>query len=195
MRFPVRRVGRVCESHHVVHNSLVGLGDSAHPTRHRRGASLVELLVVISLLSAVTLFVGRMLYGLFRAERASARDLVRERRVAELAVQFREDVHLADVVMVAGQGLRLECTGPADRQVVYTVSADLVQREAPSHRESYRLPGCTAEFRTATEGVTELVVAHPLPQLGYTPAAPVRGGLLTVQAAPRRYAAALSGKE
>ena len=63
--------------------------------KNRRGASLVELMVVVSLLTAVMAFVGRMMYGLFQAEQSSARDVLLDRRLSDVSIQFREDVHRA----------------------------------------------------------------------------------------------------
>jgi len=158
--------------------------------RRRRGASLVELMVVITLLTAVSAFVGRLLYGLFQAEQSSARDLALDRRLADLAVQFREDVHSAESVRVAGQGTGLECTGPGARRVSYEVEGERLTRKAGTHTEQYKLPGSPPVFRqvgTGAETAIELVVAHPLPQLTFTPSAVTTAGIVVVKARPQRY--------
>jgi prepilin-type N-terminal cleavage/methylation domain-containing protein len=171
---------------------------------HRRGVSLIELIVVISLLTAVMAFIGRMLYGLIQAEQASARDVLLDRRLADVAIQFREDVHRAETVTVKAGGLQLDCVGPANRVVTYAASADrIVRTDAADDRtapplETYRLPGSRPEFRSIGAGdaaAVELVVAHPLPQLLYTPAAPTTGGTVVIRAAPRRYVPPPAGKE
>jgi len=169
-------------------------------SKHRRqGASLIELMVVVSLLTAVMAFVGRMLYGLIHAEQASTRDLLLDRRLADLAIQFREDVHRAESVAVSDDGTTLDCTGPAAHRLTYRAAIDSVdrtetgvERSAPPH-ETYRLPGSRPIFRSRGDGV-ELVVAHPMPQVQFTPSAPTTGGTVVLRAAPRRYSPS-DGKE
>jgi hypothetical protein len=159
----------------------------------RRGASLVELLVVISLLSAVIVFVGQLLIGLARVEQAALRDTLLEQRLADLAVQFRDDVHRAETAAVTDQGTKLECRGPRDRLVTYAIGASVIERVADTaaraapRRETYRLPNCRAELHSADDAPIELRISRPLPQGSQSASASVAAVRFLVQAAPRRY--------
>lgn len=166
---------------------------TCHSRIRRRGASLMELMVVISLLTVVMMFVARMLYGLSQVEQSAMRDALLERRLADLAVQFREDVHRADAVTLAEQGARLECRGPRTPPVNYSIGRDGIERVERSsgpnvpRRDLYRLPGCRAEFRTSEHVAAELHVLRPLPMSTRATAPAVAGGSFLVQASPRRY--------
>ena len=154
------------------------------------GYSLIECVVVISLISVVMVFVGRTLHGLFQAEQASARDLVLDRRLADLAIRFRNDVHAADSFIIADRGSRLECHGMAAQDVSYTISSRGIERTVndSSARDTFELLGCRAEFRTSDDqAAVELSVARPMPQLGYTPSAAGTPRVIVVRAAPRRF--------
>jgi type II secretory pathway component PulJ len=166
----------------------------------RRGASLVELLVVISLLSTVLVFVGQMLIGLARVEQAALRDTFLEQRLADLAVQFRDDVHRAENAAVIEQGSKLELRGPRDRQATYAVSPSGLERVertagAVMRREAYRLPECRTEFHAGDSGVIELRVRRPLPHIAQTTSPTDSTVGFIVQAFPRRYLPSLGGME
>ncbi len=93
----------------------------------RRGKTLVELLVVISMLAAITGTAGTVIYRLMRAERAVEADLVWQRTVAELSEQFRADAHAALVAKANDDGTGLTFTLP-EGTVAYTLTAHGVQR-------------------------------------------------------------------
>jgi prepilin-type N-terminal cleavage/methylation domain-containing protein len=154
----------------------------------RRGVSLIEMIVVISLLTTLMVFVGRMMFGLFQAEQASTRDVLLDRRLSKLALQFREDVHSAETVTVTDQ-LQLRCSGPGDAIITYTASEGRIERAVSNSRhlpEQYNLPGSRPVFNADRESV-ELKLTHSLPQVTYTPHARHAAGTISIRAVLRRY--------
>jgi prepilin-type N-terminal cleavage/methylation domain-containing protein len=63
--------------------------------RERRGFSLIELVAVISMLSAILLVIAATLWGAVRIERADSAAFQRMTVQAQLADQFRDDVRHA----------------------------------------------------------------------------------------------------
>lgn len=164
------------------------------------GYSLIEMLVVISLLSAVFVMVSQLLYGLLQAEQASTRDAVFDRRLADLALQWRSDLYAAANVAVDDSGSRMECNVSGGSSVAYSVADDAVVRSTggqPARREAYRLPGARIAFRRSVDDpqTIELVIERALPQLTQTPAWGVRGGELVLRATPHPPATAPERKE
>jgi prepilin-type N-terminal cleavage/methylation domain-containing protein len=166
----------------------------------RPGYTLIEMLAVISLLSAVFLMVAQLLFGLMQAEQASTRDAVFDRRLADLALQWRSDLYAAAAVTMDDGGQRLDCIAPGGQSVRYVVAEDAIVRTAegpPAHRELYRLPGTQPAFRRGGDEARtlELVIDRSLPQLTYTPTADVRAGQLVLRATLRPPAAATDRKD
>lgn len=124
--------------------------------KHRRGASLVELMVVVSMLTVVLGMVGVLFHRLFQAELIAAKATVTEVTTMRLADQFRRDIHEASTVKRSGGSgetpATLELNGRDDTMtVLYTAAVNKVQREVKQQqaivaRETYRLPGCRVTF-------------------------------------------------
>src|SRR4051812_8812620 len=74
------------------------------------GVTLAELMVVLAILAALMSFAAVIFHLLFRAENEVTGSFVLERTISRLAVQFRDDVHRADVgtVMPTGSNTRSE---------------------------------------------------------------------------------------
>lgn len=135
--------------------------------KRRRGASLIELMVVISMLTVVLGMVGVLFHRLFQAELMAAKTTVTEVTTMRLADQFRRDIHEASTVKRSRESgdtaATLEVNGRDDTMtVLYTAEANKVRREVKQQqtvvaRETYRLPGCRVTFpepkaATATNG-------------------------------------------
>jgi prepilin-type N-terminal cleavage/methylation domain-containing protein len=65
-------------------------------TRNRRGSSLIELTVTLSILSVVLTLVGKTMVLLMRSERAGGKAIVASHGLTRLANRFRRDVHEAE---------------------------------------------------------------------------------------------------
>ena len=57
--------------------------------QHRRGVSLIEMVVVISMMTVVIGLVGMTFHLLLRSEKLVSQSFVTERTISRLAVQFR----------------------------------------------------------------------------------------------------------
>lgn len=124
--------------------------------KHRRGASLIEMLVAMAMMSAVLLMTGPLFHRMFLADQVSARAALLEITTSRLAIQFRHDVHAAQsatrVVDAASGQHRLELQSKSSPPIVYLSGASQVRRnvmdggEGPTSQETYRLPGCRIEF-------------------------------------------------
>lgn len=105
----------------------------------RRGKTLVELLVVISMFGVIIGTSGTVIYRLMRAERAVEADLVWQRTVTELAEQFRADAHAATVAQTNDDGTGLTFT-LSDGTAAYTLTRHGVRRswKSPGGQEQHQ---------------------------------------------------------
>jgi len=108
--------------------------------QRRRGASLIELMVVISIISTILGMVGVLFHQMFLTEQSAMRSALVQRNVARLSDQFRKDVHAASNCLDAtkeGQAFRMELTksaGPSSNEtgnskIVYSIRPGEVVRE------------------------------------------------------------------
>jgi prepilin-type N-terminal cleavage/methylation domain-containing protein len=123
----------------------------------RRGVSLIELLVVIVMMSAVFGLTGFVFHKLFQSEQITMQSALMELSTSRLADQFRRDAHRATIANVARSAdgnvdeIELKETAESESAIVYTGRDGRVDREQLSAglttaRESYRLPGCVVSF-------------------------------------------------
>lgn len=149
----------------------------------RRGASLIEMLVVMAVMTAVLSTVGVLFHRLFQTERLSTRLTVVELTTMRLADQFRRDVHAVQSVnrISKAEGSRsiIELQSAATSKIVYTAETNRVQREVidstrTTSRELYRLPGCQVRFpepqsTSTTPEFVSLILARPHATLTASP--------------------------
>ncbi|MCU0983037.1 MAG: hypothetical protein MUF25_28080 [Pirellulaceae bacterium] len=130
-------------------------------TRCRRGHSLAEMLVAITLLGSLLGTVSVTVSAMFRADQTMRDELLRDRALESFIASFRADVHQAVSASLAepgeGDAPRRELTlqGPGDQTVAYTLGPRDVQRvvrrsETIVHRETYALTATGWEVNTAT---------------------------------------------
>jgi prepilin-type N-terminal cleavage/methylation domain-containing protein len=133
----------------------------------RRGVSLIELILVIAIITAILGMTGTLFHRLFQSEQRSARATLVELTTSRLADQFRRDVHWARTAkqsLTPGEMLPiLELTVPATASggdspttVVYTagdgkVARELIGSQGTMARESFRLPDCRVRFSELDE--------------------------------------------
>lgn len=154
----------------------------------RRGASLIELMVVISMATAVLVMIGTIFHRMFQAEQGSARTALMERTTSRLAIQFRRDVHAARSAIrkTSPDGtapiLELKSQSDSTAAVVYFGGRDEVRRELVESgetkaRETYRLPKCASTFPQlpdpdpAKPHIVSLVIERPHSTLTANPQA------------------------
>ena len=144
-------------------------------TSQRRGVSLIELMVVIAIISALFSMVGVVFHRLFLSEQVAMRAALTERTVSRLADQFRRDVHAAttatrsengdgrasSLALLSSHDVAAEPNAAA--KVIYSFNDGEVLRELiadgkTTSREVYRLPECRLRLpATTTEGKVEVV--------------------------------------
>ncbi len=184
------------------------------PTRHhcssvmpllRRGVSLIELLIVISIMGTVFILSGVTFHLLLRSEKVVAQSFVTERSISRLAVQFREDVHRSKsgTVVASTTGTAFEMIlADANRFCArYVITKDglarlLVEQDLVTAREDFRLPDCRVEFGSGTEAdpfVKTLVIARPSAAPSRNSEVPRPFRPLEIQAHLNRFSRAIDG--
>jgi len=135
----------------------------------RRGYTLIELMLVITLASMVLGSVGVLMQSVWRANRGMQghRDMVRS--IQRLSTQFRDDVHIAASVEAAGEKLTIAM--PNDRVATYHFENQAVERTVESagqmaRHESFPLPPhATVAFAADPQGergLASLQLTYPL---------------------------------
>ncbi len=113
----------------------------------RRGLTLIEMVVTISVAATLTGIAISILLVMFRAERNGRTQLAEAKSLERLADQFRQDVHAAVGETLANgkdpQQWRFDL--PEKRIVQYKIAGGAISREESSdskdvRRESYTLP-------------------------------------------------------
>lgn len=138
----------------------------------RLGVSLVELLIAMTIGSAVMAMGLGLLHLMLQTEHTLAKSLQRRQTVSQLSQAFRQDVHAARSVESIprddGQeaaGLRLKLS--ADRQVRYTAKDHVIRRvetegEKTRQRAEFRFSaGSVISFQTETPPRVALVIESP----------------------------------
>ena len=152
-------------------------------TSLRRGYSLIELMVVVSIITVLFGMVGVVFHRLFLSEQLATRAALTEQSVSWLAVRFRSDVHGSTAVLpeaVDGTTRAVKLlhgdTGwvkhfPA---IVYTAREGDVLREQFDadgkllNREVYRLPECRVSFPDQPENVDGVMLSLAIERQGST---------------------------
>jgi hypothetical protein len=130
--------------------------------KHRRsGKSLIELVIVLTVLIAVMTPAARLMYTLMRSEREGIRGLAVSANMARLSRELRRDVHAAlGAELVAPEGdapARLRLRQADDRVVTYAPGTDRVTRTVAdeagetSSREAFHLPDGAGTFEVSSE--------------------------------------------
>jgi hypothetical protein len=116
--------------------------------RTRSGKSLIEMLILITIASAVMGTVATTLVALFKTDRQVRRDLAQQTTLGRLGSRFRTDVHLAktcqvdaacDLSLADGRLIRYRLDGQR-------LSREVRRGDAIEHRDSFVLAD-TVEVR------------------------------------------------
>ena len=140
---------------------------------HRRGFTLIELIVVIVMLTTMLTLAGTTFYLLLRSEKGVAQSFVTERTISKLAIQFRDDVHQAAIsessVDEAAMMQTLTLKHDRGNIIVYQVTPKGLSRihfeqDVNMGREDFLLPECEILFETDKAGLgslRSLVIQRP----------------------------------
>lgn len=172
-----------------------------HPTHRptecagymRRGKSLIELLVVLTLVSGALGLCALTLTALFRTETQLRRDREQQIVADRLADLWRADAHGATACDIGAEAV---FTYAAGRRIRYSIETPRIWREvhrgdAVQHRDSFPLPALAeASFATRDEaGRTFAVLSIQAQPVDRANAVPVRAatfvGLLNLHNHPQ----------
>jgi len=132
----------------------------------RAGYSLIELVTVISMLSALMMASAGLFVTLMRAERNTGWAISEQQTLARLALQFRRDVHQAQTAAKPEDANGLILNRPSSEPVQYRILAEGLERIASingkPHREVFRLRNVSWNFESPSEqGTSVSLVVTP----------------------------------
>ena len=169
----------------------------------RTGFSLIEVMVVITMLTVIMSLTGMTFYLLIRTERVVSESFVTERAISRLAVQFRDDIHRADTTTIMGDRdaatseLVLDLkSGSRIRYVAskHGLSRQLFEKEKMLSRDDFLVPHCQIWFTAgedANRSLRALVIQRPGPVLTRQRGVPLQSRPLQIHAYLRRPSAQL----
>ena len=136
---------------------------------NRSGKSLIELILVMSVMSMLMLIAVRTITLLMRADAAGGKSLVAGTSLARLAHQFRRDVHAAgDARLVTPEENgtpRLQLSLPENRIAEYRPFAENILRtirrgEETTSRETFHLSCGENRFEISEEETPIISLVH-----------------------------------
>ncbi|HPM84738.1 MAG TPA: prepilin-type N-terminal cleavage/methylation domain-containing protein [Candidatus Anammoximicrobium sp.] len=142
-------------------------------TRNRRGTTLIEMLVIISVCSVVMGASGVLLHGMYRADKENRLQIANGSAVARLSLQFRRDAHAAGEAELLkeanGKAAGLVFRGSFQPTIEYRQQGRAIVRTAKQgdkvvHMDSFALPAGTEFNWTLEEGqpsVAAVQIARP----------------------------------
>lgn len=138
--------------------------------RHRRGWTLIELLIVCSITGVLSV-TGVVTIGLLlSAEGRGADALVHQTTVSRLSARFRDDVHAANTATIedsnGAEQDRLVLQRIDGGTTTYQVADGALERRVDGgardgSRERYRLPENSIRFESNEDGIVRLVIVVP----------------------------------
>jgi len=135
----------------------------------RSGKSLIELIVVISVMSMVMLIAVRTISQLMRADASGGKSLVAETSLARLSHQFRRDVHAARkaqlVIPEENAASRLQLSLPENTIAEYRPFAEKILRtvrrgEETISRETFHLSRGENRFEISEDDTPIISLVH-----------------------------------
>jgi prepilin-type N-terminal cleavage/methylation domain-containing protein len=135
--------------------------------RKRSGFTLVELLVVISILAVVLPMAGGTIFFLLRAQSQSAEGLRDAMAITQLSHTFRSDVHAARAARMPADATGCELELEDSRMIVYRAEpigfvSRIVRRGAVvERREQFRIGATRSKFTLAEFGREVAVTITP----------------------------------
>jgi prepilin-type N-terminal cleavage/methylation domain-containing protein len=137
--------------------------------RRRRGYTLLEVAIVVTILSMVVVLATTTLTTLFRIERQFAGDAAQSQTIARLASQLRTDAHAAistttaegcELALADGRTIRLAFASPA-------VTREVFRGDKIEHRDAFLLPrSATATFSSLPQDRGQLIRLTIAPKEG-----------------------------
>jgi|GEM_PF-3966972 len=152
--------------------------------QRRTGASLIELVTAIAMITVILSLTGMTLHRLLRVEQVTSQSFVTERSISRLAIQFREDVHRSQSGTLSPstdhQSTELSLINNIGERIRYVVSARGVTRLVQEgnktiSREDYTLPECRISLSEGSESMSAMrsvIIERPSAIATSSPSAP-----------------------
>jgi prepilin-type N-terminal cleavage/methylation domain-containing protein len=145
--------------------------DRRKPLRSRRGVTLVELVVVVTVMTFLLGLAAMVTHTLFRSQRSIRAEMLWRRSAARLSLKFREDAHAANQAKLtsadgAARPPRVTLVFSPEHRVEYRTLAETSQIErvvirggAAVGRDTYCLPnGARATLELGEQDARPLLV-------------------------------------
>ncbi len=147
-----------------------GCGPRVSPSGRRQGYTLIEMMVVISLLGVLLPTTGWMLHTLMKVELASRHEQARQQTLLHLGEVFRRDIRLSTTANSNDDARELTLTDPEGNSIRYRIDDFSIERrelgtgETAVHRERFLLPECVVRLDVAATNqgtIWSLIVQRP----------------------------------
>lgn len=133
--------------------------------RRRAAFTLIEILVVLSVLSLVWLSITCVLYTLYRADHRLRDGLQREQAIDRFAIRLRLDAHAAssaNLLELAEGGSELVLSNVDERSIHYSVSEEGISRfvrqgDAVLHQDKFLTGRAASEWVLRSSGNSTLI--------------------------------------
>ncbi len=136
----------------------------------RRGFTLIELIVVISILGMISVIGVQAITHLFEADARSTASIVEQMTREGLSAQFRTDVHNAlSLSSAEGNGFpSLEIKQPENIGVTYEFKDSIIVRRVTGHarfepRDTFRFENVSCRFESTPQVATLTLDSIPDP--------------------------------
>jgi hypothetical protein len=140
---------------------------------NRRGVSLIEMVVVISMMTIVFGLVGMTFHLLLRSEKIVSQSFMTDRTISRLAIHFRDDVHQSETGVITSESEsdqpELSLENASGIQIRYAVTTDgivrqLITDDRVTARDDFRLPDCHISLTEGSDPeslLRRLVIERP----------------------------------
>lgn len=137
----------------------------------RSGKTLIEMVLIISVMSMVTMISANVMNSVMKAEGHSRESLVATTAHSDLSVRFRHDVHLASTAKLVEAEDRVtgvDLPQPSGETVRYRIQEDSFLRTVDADgtivgRESYEVEFQSANFEMIANEIPQVAVTYSKP--------------------------------
>lgn len=134
----------------------------------RRGYSLTECLIAITLIATIMGTVALTLHAMYGADRRARDTMAHERSLDRFAAQLRSDAHQAASATIqqpsseTDPATELQFELPREQTIQYTVQTHNIERvvrraDTVQHRETYPLPASSTGWQIREDGASPVV--------------------------------------
>ena len=164
------------------------------PSRPRHGYTLIDTVLIVSLMTVLLSFIGTLFHVLIRADRHARNQQAHSASIARLAGQLRDDVHSASSVQLLAtvesesRPSELVLLRPDGNRILYRIDGSYIQRivssdEQTRHRDSFRLlSAMESKWQVLDGSRRQVVVLDVYPSATSTSGEPASQPILQIRA-------------